>query len=108
MSPRCPKCKALLWEGHKALGHRCPPLFRAWVPEDGDEEEDADDVYDLDAECAAETFIEERGYDGDSYDHLSRDGVLVHLRDEVGTLTKVRVFAEATIYYRSRTEEPDE
>lgn len=104
----CSTCGALTFDGGKTLmgyDHTCPPKWKLWVPEEGETEEDADEGYGIDAEDAAETYVEKRYGDGESFRWLERDGALVHVRGDDGSLTKVRVHAEATVRYNASTEE---
>lgn len=81
--------------GGCALGK---PKWRVWAPEDGETEADAEEVSALDAEDAAERFIERR-YEPDDYDRLASAGVLVHVVGADKVLTHVRVCAEAVVEF---------
>ena len=51
---KCSTCGRWGWQRE----HRCPPTWKGWVKDYGDEEEDPDTVYATDAEDAAEKLVE--------------------------------------------------
>lgn len=102
----CKTCGAYLFPTF-VKQHTCHPTWLVWDPDNGDEDS-AKKVYALDAEDAAEKFIENSDYATECYSTLERDGVLVHVRGLDQSLTKVRVTAETTIEYSANIEEPSE
>lgn len=97
----CKQCDAPIYS-YTREPHACLPTWTVWVPEDGEDETDARDVFGSDPEDAAERHV--KGFDGDSTRQLLGDGYLVHVRDG-DKVVKVRVTGEATIDYSAEIEE---
>lgn len=100
----CKRCDRPIYS-YTREPHACPPTWPVWVPDDGEDESDARDVFGDDPEDAAERHV--RGFDLDSARQLFGEGYLVHVRDGDGVV-RVRVRGEATIDYSAETEEDDD
>ena len=100
----CSRCGALIYSWTDSP-HACPPTWAVWVPEDGEDETDARNVFGSDPEDAAERHV--KGFDCDYTKQLLGSGYLVSVRDG-DKVVRVRVRGEATIDYSAETEEDDD
>lgn len=110
MSARCQTCGRSTAPGLFASllrnppGHKCPPAWLVWCPDQGVEEEDASTYHTDDVETAATDYAS--ASDDESNLCENHDGILVFVR-RVGenTVHRVRVRAEAVIAYHATEED---
>lgn len=100
----CKRCDRPIYS-YTREPHACPPTWPVWVPDDGEDESDARDVFGDDPEDAAERHV--RGFDCDYTKQLLGEGYLVSVRDG-DKVVRVRVRGEPTIDYVTETEEDDD
>lgn len=71
----CKTCNEYIYDRHI-----CPPKWKLWVPEAGDTEEDAREVYATSPEAAAEKWAEEDDRNSADYSIVNGNEATVHLR----------------------------
>jgi hypothetical protein len=77
MGDRCSTCDEWVYDRSR---HICPPKWLLWVPENGETEEDAREVYASDAEGAVEKWAEADDRDSADYSIARGADVTVMLR----------------------------
>lgn len=87
--------------------HRCDPMWKVWMPECGESEEDATEVYAMFPYGAAEEFCRRKDAEGD-YDIIRSGETTVKLRSvKGGPVFTARVIAESVPEYHAQvTEDP--
>lgn len=85
--------------------HRCDPLWKVWMPECGQSEEDAVEVYAKSPDRAAEEFCQREDAKGD-YDIIRSGEATVMLRSASGgPVFTARVRAESVPEYHAEVTE---
>ena len=77
MGDRCSTCEEWVWRNGE---HVCPPKWLLWVPENGETEADAREVYATSDEAAVEKWAEEDDRNSAEYSIARGTEVTVRLR----------------------------
>lgn len=107
---RCRTCNELVIPSQYRPAHRCPPLWRVWCPDQGEDgPDDGRDVRDVAAQYAAEKWAETEDHDYYEYDIIAqRQRPVVHVLDPAtGAVTRWRVTGEAVPQYHAEELEDD-
>ena len=99
---RCNICQNWGWID----SHKCPPIWRVWIEDyTGLEEDDASEIYAIDAEEAVLKYVE-NNYDEDGRDIASGHGSVIVYVEEDGVRKKFKVTGEFNpVYYSEEVED---
>lgn len=104
---RCPKCDEYAWRTFSGP-HECPPAWGVWLPERGEDRDDARKVYACDEESAATKWAERDDAHSADYAIVGGDDATVYVAPYYDNTASARVFVvrgeSVPTYYASEVQ----